>query len=158
MRWRLCVSCLGSTPITTTKVVQHVVLYGRVLKSRKKKTAHSHSKHATHMCETRIDPEYRKKENQCWKRRRREERKKDKEEKLLRIPELSILSWNTNSFIERAANLYKGMLFARRSKWSKSLNSCTCGCGKRTKRTNPQEVVVYMSDNGTLRRAGPTPH
>ena len=82
-------------------VVQHLLDDGTVLKRRKVTEGYSRSKNAARMREKRKDPEHPKKENESRKLQRREERARAKEDKLVRIPNRSVLSETTREVSNR---------------------------------------------------------
>ena len=101
--------------LPTEHVIQHLLDNGTVLNRRKPTEGYFRSKNPVRTREKRKDPEYRRKKDEPQKVHRREERARAKKDKLVLIPNRSIISENPRE----VSNWTQTDLCAKKSKQHK---------------------------------------
>ncbi len=139
-----------SAPVT--HVVRHVLADVTEIRRRKRTDGYSKSKNAARMREMRKNPEYRKRENERRKRQRKEERARNKKDRLLRIPNRSILCETTTEVLNRTGTGLQEYTVRKEVK-TIQVTTYTHEPITEAERENAGDVVVCRTENGSIRRA-----
>ena len=139
-------------PIPTTHVMKHVLLDGTGVTRKKRNDEYSRSKNAARMREKRKDPEYHKRENERRKRQRCEERAREKKDRLLRIPNRSVLSETPAEVTNRTGTTLQDYTVRKEVKMIQ-VTTYTHKPIREADKESTTDVAVYKTDKGSIRRA-----